>query len=63
MTDETTTHSTPDDGSHPKGQPPKGTARTAWEDQGSLVERLRSKSVRPPAQSQAEADAIAAREA
>jgi ubiquinol-cytochrome c reductase iron-sulfur subunit len=60
MTDETTT---PDDGSHPKGQPPKGSSRTAWEDQGSLVERLRSKSVRPPAQSRAEAEEISHREA
>ena len=31
------------DGS-PQGMPPKGQARTAWEDQGSLIDRLRSPS-------------------
>ncbi|MDX6229579.1 MAG: ubiquinol-cytochrome c reductase iron-sulfur subunit [Frankiales bacterium] len=62
MTDETPT---PDQGAkRPKGQPPKGTAKTAWEDQGSLVERLRSRgSNRSRAEDEAEADAIAHTEA
>jgi len=60
MTDETT----PDEGKTPKGQPAKGTSRTAWEDQGSLVERLRSKgSGRSRAETTAEADEISHREA
>jgi ubiquinol-cytochrome c reductase iron-sulfur subunit len=40
MTDETQEPGT--GGKKPKGQPAKGTARTAWQDQGSLVARLRS---------------------
>jgi ubiquinol-cytochrome c reductase iron-sulfur subunit len=61
MTDETTN---PDGGKKPKGQPAKGTARTAWQDQGSLVERLRSTgNGRTRAQNEAEADAIAHTEA
>ena len=65
MSDETT----PDEGSatespHPKGQPPKGEARTAWQDQGSLVQRLKAAgNGRSRAQNQAEADAIAHTEA
>jgi ubiquinol-cytochrome c reductase iron-sulfur subunit len=63
MSDETT-DTTPEEPSRPKGQPAKGTARTAWQDQGSLVERLRSpRSDRTPAESDAEADQIARKEA
>ncbi|MDX6207739.1 MAG: ubiquinol-cytochrome c reductase iron-sulfur subunit [Frankiales bacterium] len=62
MTDET---STPDEGAKkPKGQPAKGTSKTAWEDQGSLVERLRSRgSNRSRAEIEAESEAIAHTEA
>jgi ubiquinol-cytochrome c reductase iron-sulfur subunit len=65
MTDETTDGpGAANEPAKPKGQPPKGSARTAWQDQGSLVERLRSpRSARTPAQSDAEADAIARTEA
>ena len=56
---------TPDDDAGPKGQPAKGTSETAWQDEGSLVERLRSpssRSGRSQARNDAAADAVSARE-
>jgi ubiquinol-cytochrome c reductase iron-sulfur subunit len=64
MTDETPTPDSPGSGGKPKGQPAKGSSTTAWQDQGSLVERLKAKgNGRSRAENEAESDAIAHREA
>ncbi|MDX6246601.1 MAG: ubiquinol-cytochrome c reductase iron-sulfur subunit [Frankiales bacterium] len=63
MTDDTTT---PDEsaGRRPKGQPAKGSSTTAWQDQGSLIERLRARgNDRSRQENEAEADAISQTEA
>jgi ubiquinol-cytochrome c reductase iron-sulfur subunit len=62
MTDETPTP--PEGTKKPKGQPAKGSSRTAWQDQGSLVERLKTKgNSRTRAENEAAADEVAQTEA